>query len=299
MKWWVYIDGKVFDHPLAPVQLKDLEGFSPETKVCPKGKEDWIPAKEISELQEIFNEDQEVTEEVDSGGLKLPDDFKEKKRKNKKERERIIETILNIVSADDFKYGINKTARVLAGSKAKKLRKHNLLDHEMHGALSEYSRDQLKDIIENLIDCKLLDKQEVGEYAYVLVLADKGQNILEGESPPKIKIPDKSKSTKTEKKPSHEISFEMYQKGMSVEEIAKKRDFVPKTVSNHLLYHIKSGEISARELVDESHYKEINDLLDSGKINFSAKKILSAIKDELPAGIAYEEIKLVLAEFEN
>ena len=298
MKWWVYIDGEVSKQPFTPEELKEVGRFTKETKVCPQDKEDWKPAKEVPEFQGIFEEDQGMTED-DAGGLNLPDDLKEKKKKEEKENKKIIGTILKIVSDEDFRYGINKTAGVLAGSKDKKLQKNNLLDHEMHGALGDYSRDQLKKIIQQMIDKKLLKKEEVGEYAYVLVLTAKGENILEGESPPKIKIPEKPKSDKSKKKPSHEISFEMYQKGMSVEKIASKRDFKETTIYNHLSYHIESGEISAQELVSESHYEKIKDLLKSGKIDLSKKKILSTIKDELPEEITYDEIRLVLTEYKN
>lgn len=61
--------------------------------------------------------------------------------------------------------------------------------------------------------------------------------------------PKKVVAAPSEKKPkSHEVSFEMMQKGMTREEIAQARGLVVSTVTGHLLKYLESGEITLEDL---------------------------------------------------
>lgn len=60
----------------------------------------------------------------------------------------------------------------------------------MHGELSNYSIDQLQEIIKAFKFRDLIKKREVGEYAYVIEITEDGKQILNGAELPEIAIPD-------------------------------------------------------------------------------------------------------------
>lgn len=101
---------------------------------------------------------------------------------------------------------------------------------------------------------------------------------------------------KTEEKPAEEkkdtkkISYDMFRKGMGIEEIAKVRDLVPGTIATHLEYYIRSGKIKIEQIVPEDRIKKIRHYLDTHEYSG-----LVAIKAALGDEISYADIKLVLA----
>ena len=61
-----------------------------------------------------------------------------------------------------------------------------------------------------------------------------------------------SKRTKAEprppKKPSHEISYELFLRGMNREEIARERSLVVSTITNHLMHYVDNSTITLADL---------------------------------------------------
>jgi uncharacterized protein YpbB len=66
-------------------------------------------------------------------------------------------------------------------------------------------------------------------------------------------ISDSEPSSKTEKKKgeSKMITLELFREGLTIPQIAEKRELVISTVENHLSTFIESGEVSIRELIEE------------------------------------------------
>ena len=56
------------------------------------------------------------------------------------------------------------------------------------------------------------------------------------------------KPPKPTKKPSHEVSYELFQRGMTREEIASERDLVVGTITNHLMHYVDNGTITLADL---------------------------------------------------
>ena len=100
---------------------------------------------------------------------------------------------------------------------------------------------------------------------------------------------------KEDKKPTKQISFELFKSGLSIKDIAKERSLNAGTVENHLANYIVSGEIDVLELIELKRYKKIrNEIEAAGKV-----KGLTALKEKVDPGFTYMELKMVLMSMEN
>jgi len=101
----------------------------------------------------------------------------------------------------------------------------------------------------------------------------------------------KTNPTKTKKQTSDtkKISFELYQSGQSIEEIAKTRGFVQSTIETHLIHYIGLGELAILDFLSNEKISMIQTKLPI-KENYS----LTEIKKELGDDYSYSDIRMVL-----
>lgn len=100
---------------------------------------------------------------------------------------------------------------------------------------------------------------------------------------------------KEDKKPSKQISLELFKSGLSIKEIAKERSLTVGTVENHLANYIPSGEIDVLELITLKRYKKIKQqIVAAGEV-----KGLSDLKEKVDASFTYVELKMVLMSMES
>ena len=102
---------------------------------------------------------------------------------------------------------------------------------------------------------------------------------------------------KKEKKPKGEtyrITKEMFDKGMSVEAIAKERGFAVSTIYGHLAHLVELGSLEASQFVEPEKYNEILEYFES---TFDPN--LTTAKEVLGEDYQYGEIRAVLAELER
>ncbi|WP_096200690.1 DNA helicase RecQ [Bacillus sp. FJAT-45350] len=98
------------------------------------------------------------------------------------------------------------------------------------------------------------------------------------------------KKTTSSSGQSHLETLELYEQGMSVEEIAKERGLSNTTIINHIIKCNNDGkEVDVKPLVKVEHIKLILDA-----IREVGAERLKPIKDALPEEVGYEEIRLVL-----
>ncbi|MFV0506875.1 MAG: helix-turn-helix domain-containing protein [Bacteroidales bacterium] len=109
----------------------------------------------------------------------------------------------------------------------------------------------------------------------------------------------KSKKKKTEKiareakdakVPSHEISYELFQQGKNIEEIATERGLVGSTIESHLARYVEWGKIDLSELMDEAKMQTIEQAIDA-----IDGEQLTPIKEMLSNDYSYGDIRMVLA----
>lgn len=99
---------------------------------------------------------------------------------------------------------------------------------------------------------------------------------------------------KEAKKPTKQISFELFKKGLSIKEIAKERSLTVGTIENHLANYIPTGDLDVLELIELKRYKNIrNQIEEAGEV-----KGLTALKEKVDADITYMELKMVLMSLE-
>lgn len=98
----------------------------------------------------------------------------------------------------------------------------------------------------------------------------------------------------TEEKPpkpdTKMLTFELYQSGKTVEDIAKERNLTQQTIYNHLCYFIENGKIPVTDLLDT---EKVSPILQC--IARAASPGLSDIKQLLGDEYTFEDIKLAMA----
>ena len=99
---------------------------------------------------------------------------------------------------------------------------------------------------------------------------------------------------KEDKKPTKQISFELFKAGLSIKEIAKERSLTAGTIENHLANYITSGDIDVLELIELKRYKNIRNQIEAA----GEAKGLTALKEKVDGSITYMELKMVLMSME-
>ena len=94
-----------------------------------------------------------------------------------------------------------------------------------------------------------------------------------------------SKKTNTKK-----TSLDLFKNGMTVSEIAKKRDFVIGTIHGHLASFIKTGEINVFEIIPKERFETIQLLIEKTKF-----ETISDLKNKIDNQYSYQEINMVLS----
>ncbi|AEA42856.1 helix-turn-helix domain-containing protein [Fluviicola taffensis] len=102
--------------------------------------------------------------------------------------------------------------------------------------------------------------------------------------------PKKIKEEKVVKKNTYEITFELFEEGKTMEEIANERQLGLSTIEGHFAKLIQEEKIDISAVLDPKRISEIETYLEEAE-----GKSLGAIKDELGDKVTYGELKLVQA----
>ena len=89
-------------------------------------------------------------------------------------------------------------------------------------------------------------------------------------------------------------TFNLYRLGMSIDDIAKRRELTKSTICTHLAHCVGEGAIAISEFVDDKKRQEITRFLMKHP---EERKTASDIKAELSPNISYEDIRFVMAEY--
>jgi ATP-dependent DNA helicase RecQ len=101
----------------------------------------------------------------------------------------------------------------------------------------------------------------------------------------------KSSTGRETKSPTKEITFNFYKQGLTIPQIAEKREVTTSTIESHLMFYVKRGEIDVRSFVEESKIPLIQKVMEAHK-DFS----LTKIKEKLGDDFTWTEIKAVQAK---
>ncbi len=99
---------------------------------------------------------------------------------------------------------------------------------------------------------------------------------------------------KEDKKPTKQISFELFKSGLSIKEVTKERSLTKGTVESHLASYIPSGDVDILELVDIKKYKKIIKAIEETEF-----KTLTELKEKVDKSFTFMELRMVLLSMEN
>lgn len=102
--------------------------------------------------------------------------------------------------------------------------------------------------------------------------------------------PKKVKEEKVVKKNTYEVTFELFQEGKTMEEIASERQLGVSTIEGHFAKLIQQEKIDITDVLDPKRISEIESYLEEAE-----GKTLGTIKEELGDKVSYAELKLVQA----
>jgi ATP-dependent DNA helicase RecQ len=113
-----------------------------------------------------------------------------------------------------------------------------------------------------------------------------------------LKQPARAKKTKAPKitvvrekaSDTKKVSYDMYRSGKTISEIAAERELALTTIETHLSYYVGTGDLDVNELVKE----EKQELIAAAAIKHG-RLSLKLLKDNLPEGISYGEIRMMVA----
>ena len=117
------------------------------------------------------------------------------------------------------------------------------------------------------------------------------ENNIERE---KIPLKESSKKEKKPKIDTKKISFELYNEGKTIEEIAEKRALTFNTIENHLAYYVKIGKLDVHRFLDEEKLNKI--------VNYFRKaedKSFGAAKTYFQDEVSYGELRMGLSYLES
>jgi len=86
------------------------------------------------------------------------------------------------------------------------------------------------------------------------------------------------------------ISYDLFNRGLTIEEITRKRGLVRSTIEGHLSFFIELGKLDINRLLSKEKQEIIEEMLKVAEHNS-----LSAVKEQLGDDFSYGEIKMVLA----
>ena len=99
-----------------------------------------------------------------------------------------------------------------------------------------------------------------------------------------------AKKPKTPKVDTKQVSFELFERGLSLAQIAAERGLVLSTIESHMAHWVATGKVAIDLLLSEEKCRAIE-----RELSRMQGKPFGAIKQALGADVSYAEIKLVQA----
>ncbi|MCP3031052.1 DNA helicase RecQ [Halobacillus sp. A1] len=148
---------------------------------------------------------------------------------------------------------------------------------------------------EEMLRIKGVGEQKFEQYgpSFLEILAPWAEDVKDRPSPPSQPKFSKKKPRSSSAGPSHEESFDMWKnKNMTIEEVAKARDYSVQTIENHIFRCMKEGaDIEWGEWFSDEQEETV--LMAHSQLE---DKKLKLLKDSLPEGYSYRMIKAVLVK---
>ncbi len=128
--------------------------------------------------------------------------------------------------------------------------------------------------------------EKYGEDILEIILSFREDNKID------LKMPEperKSSKKKKDKKPTREISFELFQSGKSVEEIAQERGLTNNTIEGHLAHYVGEGLLDIGQFIHEKKLALIAEYFQKHK-SYQLNDAKHSLGDE----VSYSDLRFVL-----
>jgi ATP-dependent DNA helicase RecQ len=208
-----------------------------------------------------------------------------------------VRKILSCVARVEGRFGRGTVAGVLRGSKAKNVIANDLDQLSTYGLLGDYSQDELTRFINALIVAGCI--RQSGAAYPVVSLTELGRQVMLDRVRVSLDFDaveadvglDDEVSLPSPKSGTYELTYDLYQRGLSINEIAAERGLKKNTIEEHIIELISDGrEVDPDDLIDPEDRK----LIEAAASRCGLEK-LKPIKEVLPDRIGYGEIKIVVA----
>ena len=115
-------------------------------------------------------------------------------------------------------------------------------------------------------------------------------DIEKGEIP----LKEVSRKNKPPKPDTKKVSYEMFQSGKTIEEIAKERGLVETTIASHLAHFVKQGELDVRQFLPQEKLDKI-----VAYFKDTEEKNLSPAREALGEDFSYSDLRMGLSYLES
>lgn len=154
--------------------------------------------------------------------------------------------------------------------------------------------DKMPSSIKELLKIKGFGKRKAEQFGKEILTIIQDYRIDNKLGAAQLDFSQEPEKVKVVKQPTWEISFEMYEKGITIPEIAKERSLVESTIETHLAQAIGMGKLSIEKVLAPDKIKKISQKLDGRKIT-SITYAKSLVGNEATFG----ELKMILAARET
>lgn len=206
--------------------------------------------------------------------------------------------ILDAVRRLDWEVGREKLAQMLKGSRARGMRRFGYDEQPYYGRLAQFQVVEIEDGIGQLLEQKYF--KVVGGNRPVLRLTPQGEAAIKARAAIALRLPSRFKENELAPKPRPQASSdtvthtaELFEQGLAPEAIAKQRGLSLTTIYEHLARLIGAGRVALSAVVLEETANSIRAAIaKAGGI-----ERLAPIKELLPEGISFEQIRCVAADW--
>lgn len=133
--------------------------------------------------------------------------------------------------------------------------------------------------------------QRYGEELVAMVGAYREQHQIEAVTlPTPVATEPKPKTPKVPRIDTRQVSLDLFEKGLSLVQIAEERGLVLSTIESHMAHWVATGKVTIETLLSDEKRQTIE-----RELSRMQGKPFGAIKQALGTGVSYAEIKLVQA----
>jgi ATP-dependent DNA helicase RecQ len=202
-----------------------------------------------------------------------------------------VRKILACASRLKARFGKNVLAATLRGSAAKNVMQAHLNELSTYGLLKDMRQDDILLYIEALCTARCL-RVSPGEYPTISITEFGDRVMREQERIELALTEDRERDEAEPLLPNTTLqTYKLFRNGCSVEEIARQRNLVTKTIEGHLIECIVAGlAVDISKLVSDSDRTQIEQAIAE-----HGMEKLKPLHDSLPESITYNMIRFVVA----